>query len=299
VVPDTETLAIVFADIAGSTRLYDTLGDTTARQLVAECLEAMTRVVRRHGGAVIKTIGDEVLCTFATAAAGVEAAIGMQEAITYEVPGSNPHCPADLAVRIGLHYGPALLEGGDVFGDAVNVAARMAGLAKGGQIITTQATAGALPALLQASTRQVDRLTVKGKADAIDIYEVVWQAEEVTRMSDGVLASENSGARLHLRCQDQHLIVGPLTGPCVLGRGKKANLVVNDGLVSREHARIELRRGKFVLSDHSTNGTYVLTPEGPFYLRRDEMMLSGEGRIGLGRDVKEDSPQLVHYRCES
>ena len=297
--PKTSSLSIVFADIAGSTRLYEILGDATARQLVAQCLGVMSEVITKHGGRVIKTIGDEIMCTFPTAEQAVEASMDMQEAVAEDLPEINPNAPADMAVRIGLHYGQAILEGGDVFGDAVNVAARMAGLAKGGQIITTQSTAEALPPILQAGTRHLDRITVKGKSEVVNIYEVIWQAEDVTRMATGILATETARARLRLRYHELEVTLEQRTGPFILGRGKKADMVVNDGLASREHARFETRRGKFVLIDQSTNGTYVITPDGPGYLRREEAILTGQGRISLGRDLKENPTEVVLFYCES
>ena len=128
---NTANLAIVFADISGSTRLYETLGDAIARELVSQCLELMTVQITRFDGTVIKTIGDEIMCTFPTAERATESSMGMQEAITEDLPDINPNMPSTMTIRIGLHFGSVILEGGDVFGDAVNVAARMAGLAKG------------------------------------------------------------------------------------------------------------------------------------------------------------------------
>ena len=119
----TVTLAIVFADISESTRLYDVMGDTQARELVAQCLGVMTGVVHERRGTVIKTIGDELMCTFPRAGSAVAAARGMQEAVSKDLPDLNPSTPKDLTIRIGIHYGPAIVDGGDVFGDAVNVAA--------------------------------------------------------------------------------------------------------------------------------------------------------------------------------
>ncbi len=292
------TLSIVFADISGSTRLYETLGDTVARELIAECLALMSEHVDKHGGKVIKTIGDEIMCVFPSAEQAVEAAMGMQEGVDEDLPHRNPNTPTTLTIRVGLHYGPAILEGGDVFGDAVNVAARMAGLAKGGQIITTQETADRLPPALRASTRHLDRISVKGKAEEIDIFEVIWQAEDVTRMATGLLKGQTKTARLRLRYNDQTRELDQDMLPLVLGRGRKADLVVNDSMASREHARIECRRGKFILTDMSTNGTYVVTADGPSYLRREDIVLTGKGKIALGRELSE-ATEVVLYDCES
>ena len=164
----TANLAIVFADISGSTRLYETLGDAIARELVSQCLELMTEQIIKFDGTVIKTIGDEIMCTFPTAERATESSMGMQEVITEDLPDINPNMPSTMTIRIGLHFGSTILEDEDVFGDAVNVAARMAGLAKGGQIMTTLHTAEELPPILRSKTRHLDQVPVKGKADLID-----------------------------------------------------------------------------------------------------------------------------------
>ena len=290
-------LSILFADIAGSTQLYEVLGDAPARALIADCLQILAEHTRANGGLVIKTIGDEVMCTFPQAERAVDAAMAMQDAVTNELPRKNIDTPADMAIRIGLHHGPAILEDGDVFGDAVNVAARMAGMAKGGQIITTRETAGTLPTSLRSVTRHLDRVAVKGKSSDIDIFEVVWQAEDVTRMATNLVRGEPQSMRLMVEYRGIRLTLDSSAGPLVIGRGKKADMVVDDAMASREHARIECRRGKFVLTDISTNGTYLITPEGPSYLRREELVLTGEGRIALGRQLA-DATEVVCYRCE-
>ena len=83
-----------------------------------------------------------------------------------------------------------------------------------------------------------------------------------------------------------------------MGRGSRADLVVAESLASREHVLIESRRGKFVLLDKSTNGTYVQTEDDKgAYLRREEMILSGSGKISLGRDFTQDPTEYVEYYC--
>ena len=295
---ETATRAIVFADISGSTRLYETLGDTIARELVSQCLDLMTEQVNRHNGAVIKTIGDEIMATFVTAKEAVEASMSMQEAVAEDLPLRNQHTPPNFTIRIGMHFGSCILEGGDVFGDAVNVAARMAGIAKGSQIITTQHTAAALSPALRSSTRHLDRIPIKGKSEDVDIFEVIWQADDVTRMATGLLHhGANKIANLRLRYHTEVMDLDQDMNVIILGRGQKADMVVNDSMASREHARIECRRGKFILTDMSTNGTYVETTEGPSYLRREDIVLTGEGKIALGRDLVEATEYVV-FNCE-
>ena len=295
---ETASRAIVFADISGSTRLYETLGDAIARELIAQCLEIMTEQVNRHNGAVIKTIGDEIMATFGNAERAVEACMAMQESVAEDLPERNKHTPGDFAIRIGMHFGTCILEGGDVFGDAVNVAARMAGVAKGGQIITTQDTAAALSPAMRSTTRHLDRIPIKGKAEDVDIFEVIWQADDVTRMATGLLAQGATKlANLRLRYHAEIMELDQNMNVVILGRGQKADMVVNDSMASREHARIECRRGKFILTDMSTNGTYVETQEGPSYLRREDIVLSGQGKIALGRDLGE-ATEFVIFDCQ-
>ena len=120
----TTNVTILFADISGSTRLYELLGDAPARAKVASCLKLLTDVTERYGGTVIKTIGDEIMCTYPDAETAVNAACEMHEILMDDITETVSGL-ISLAIRVGLHHGPAILEAGDVYGDAVNVAARL------------------------------------------------------------------------------------------------------------------------------------------------------------------------------
>ncbi len=276
--------------------MYETLGDASARQRVAECLALLTAEILRHQGTVVKTIGDEVMSTFPSAAAAVQAACAMQEALTAKASQGQ----VSLAIRVGMHYGPVLVEEGDVFGDAVNVAARMVSLAKAGQVITTAQTVATLPPALRAATRYIDRAWVKGKQEELDIYEVIWREDDLTRMEASPLPPPpRSQARLWLRVHERELALDPARPSVTLGRGQQNDIVMQDEYISRLHARIEYRRSKFVLLDQSTNGTFVRTADGKVTtLRREEMVLQGSGVISLGRMFSEGSPHLIHFRCD-
>ena len=140
-------MAVLFADISGSTKLYDTLGDTQAKRLIDECIGLMRGAVAHYGGRVIKTIGDEVMCVLPDADNGCLAATEMQ----LKIAALPAVADVKRAIRVGFHAGPVIEEASDVFGDTVNLAARMAGLAKGMQIITTQATVERLSAAAAGS----------------------------------------------------------------------------------------------------------------------------------------------------
>ncbi|MEM7252485.1 MAG: adenylate/guanylate cyclase domain-containing protein, partial [Pseudomonadota bacterium] len=240
----TANLSIVFADISGSTRLYENLGDDIARGLIADCLELMTQCVVKQRGRVVKTIGDEVMCIFAAAENAVRASVAMQEVVTDELPRRNSDTPSTMTIRIGLHFGQVIAERGDVFGDAVNVAARMANVAKGGQIIATRSLVKRVPRELQQSTRHLDRIPIRGKGSELDIYEVIWQPEDVTRIVAPVMVGDLDATRasLLLRYRDTEIDISNASDAVILGRGQKADLVVDDSMASREHARVECRR---------------------------------------------------------
>ena len=276
-----QDVCIVFADVSGSTRLYEKLGDAGALAAVDHCIEAMKRATALNRGRVVKTIGDEVMAVFDSAAQGMQAASEMQQRID-ELPSPAPD--VKLAIRAGFHFGPALLENNDVFGDTVNTAARMAGLAKAGQIITTADTVAALPDLLREACREIDALAVKGKAEHIHVCEVIWQeSAELTMMSTRMAPAAAMGTRLVLRQGGTVLALGPARPTASLGRDPASDIVIRDPRASRTHAKIERRRDKFVLVDMSSNGTFVtFQGEAEIALKREEIILRSRGQIAFG-----------------
>ncbi|HEV2333128.1 MAG TPA: adenylate/guanylate cyclase domain-containing protein [Gammaproteobacteria bacterium] len=291
-------LTILFADVCGSTKLYETLGDNIARDTVAKCVSIMGEETQRQSGRVVKTIGDEVMSVFEDPSAAADAAGGMQERISsgLVVQGKS------IAIRVGFHFGPVIVEtDGDVYGDAVNTAARMAGQAKAGQILTTASTVEKMSDIWKASTRQIDRAAVKGKKDEIDMIEILWQREDVTRMSTSFkpASAEAKKAKLMLRYRDQSVEVNESNSSVVMGRADENDLVVKNTLISRLHARIEYRKGNFVLVDQSINGTYVRTSGGEeLFVRRDNYPIKGNGIIGLGQRLAPESPDAISFQSE-
>ncbi|MEM7207474.1 MAG: adenylate/guanylate cyclase domain-containing protein [Pseudomonadota bacterium] len=288
--------AIMFADVSGSTQIYERLGDETAKHVIGRCLSHLAAIVESHKGFVIKEIGDEIMCRFPTADAAISAAqVSQVDVQGMTVPGGSR-----MAIRAGVHFGDVIEDGSDIFGDAVNLAARMAGLAKGGQIMTTGHTVGHLSPALVSQTRQVDVTRVKGKQEEIAVHEVLWeQDDEVTRMATQLLQrAQTQPEQLKLTLGSQELLIGGEDG-VTIGRGEDCDLVVDAGLASRKHARCESRRGKFIIIDQSTNGTYVAPDNSAeVYLRREELVLQGTGVIGLGRATAECGPdELVRYDC--
>jgi class 3 adenylate cyclase len=169
--PTHATLAILFVDVSGSTRLYETIGDERALARVGRSLTMIARVSEDCGGRVVKTMGDGAMCVFETADAAMRASRLMLEKNDEQQDPGEP----GLGLHVGCHYGPVLESAGDVFGDTVNLAARVAGLAKVGQIITTADTAAKLSPELAARARKLHAMPVKGKQEPVVICELLWQ----------------------------------------------------------------------------------------------------------------------------
>ncbi|MCC7081006.1 MAG: adenylate/guanylate cyclase domain-containing protein [Burkholderiales bacterium] len=284
--------AVLFADISGSTMLYEKLGDAAAKTLVDECLEIMRSVTVRRGGRVIKTIGDELMCVFPDADRASLAATDMQLAVSSLPPTSG----VSRAIRIGLHAGPLIQERDDVFGDTVNTAARMASLAKASQVITTAATVMLMSPLLRSGTRQIAALAVRGKGDDIEVCEVLWQASDELTMAASVASRPAILQRLRLTHAAHELTLEAAGGFVVLGRDPSCHIVLAGRKASRLHARIEWRRDKFFLIDQSTNGTYVsFVDEAEVVLRREEAMLRGRGFICFGHSIADSNEETVEF----
>lgn len=292
------SLAILFTDISGSTSLYETLGDEDAHRLVSACIKELSGVVADHRGTVIKTIGDGIMCTFPAAEKAIEAAIAMQKSLDTMHPSlSGKHVKVN--VRIGIHWGPVIKQNYDVFGDAVNVAARMVSLAKSRQILTTQQTIDILPKGFPANIKRADRTTIKGKTGEFTVFEIVWEEKEQTVILSNDPTIPVIYTRLHLKMGEQDLFVDTARPSVVLGRQAQNDLVVREVTASRVHARIEYRRGKFVLIDQSTNGTCVaMEGKKSVYVHNDEIVLGARGFISLGCEVDSSSSQAIHFSYE-
>jgi adenylate cyclase len=285
--------AVLFVDVTGSTRLYEDLGDEQAHALIDHLLRVIERAAGEHGGRVVKEIGDGLMCAFADAAAALHAARAMQPELAEKDRGSA------LGIHVGCHYGPVLEEAGDLFGDCVNVAARVAGLARTGQVLVTRELVDRLDEPLRRSVRRLGDVPVKGRREPVELLEYVWETpDELTIIRQS--ASRRRAARLRLgSAGGERWFEGSPGVSITFGRDAASDVVVGDREASRRHAHVEARRDRFVLVDHSVNGTYVAIGDEPeVCLRREELMLRGRGRIALGRSTTGASATVVEFQCE-
>ena len=289
-------VAILFADVVGSTQLYDKFGDTKASETVAQCLDVMKDATHQFNGTVIKTIGDEVMSTFPTVEEAMGAAVMMQSRISAD---NRQDDRIAVSIRIGCHFGPVVQEQNDIFGAAVHTANRMTSQAKARQIVISGETVAKMSNDLQRQTRQIDVATVRGKLDEVALYELLWNPEEATSMLPTIEweNQERKASRLQLTFRDQQLEVNDKRKSVVMGRAEDNDLVIKGNLISRIHAKVEMRRGKFILIDQSTNGTFLQNLQGEeSFVRRDSTEIKGEGTIGLGRSEEPGASLAIYYK---
>ncbi|WP_444995978.1 adenylate/guanylate cyclase domain-containing protein [Aliikangiella sp. IMCC44359] len=273
---------ILFADISGSSALYKTKGNLEAKKTVDSLLHILMSIVEQNKGKVIKTIGDEIMASFNESDKALLSAVVMQQ-------NNSLLSQSELKLSIGIGYGEILIEDRDIFGEAVNDAAHLTTLAKGGQILLAESVYTQLKAESQRMIREFDRIKIKGARENSSIYRVYWQEDESeesetqlmsAQMIDNVLKSHSIQIKY---CSKIHIVTAAQT-PFVIGRdAQSCDLLVEGSQVSREHCEINFSRGKFVLVDHSTNGCYLsLSNKEEFYLRREEYPLIGPTIVSLG-----------------
>ena len=285
----------MFADIVGSTHLYSQLGDPKAEKLISSCLSEMSNITTYHQGCVIKTIGDEIMCQFSDAENAARAAIEIQQS-TFPSYSSQ-----SLNIRIGLHFGSILEKNNDIYGDAVNMAARIVTIAKSKQIIATKHFTLCLADKLTFKTRFFDNAYLKGINKNIDVYQILWEKNDTTtliRPQDAPsLFKENISILLKFNNEEKIYSGKSMNSAISIGRDEMCDININANFISRSHLNLEFRRGKFVLIDHSSNGTYIkLKLHNKIFIRREELPLIGEGYISLGGDYQENNARNIYFK---
>lgn len=287
---------VMFVDISSSSRLYKELGDAAAVRRVRRCLSQLCQVVDTYNGRVIKNMGDGMMCDFGTADQALVAAEAMQVAVSADDGETN------LSIHIGCHLGQVIENAGDLFGDTVNIAARIASIAGAGKIITTQQTVEALFPALRMKVRPLDRVSVKGQTDPVAVFEYLWGEHQDVTIVARPAADAANGHRVRLRLArgEEEVWLDQSSKPCsiLLGRHSECEVTVSDPAASRQHATIEMRGDKFVLVDHSANGTYVAWEATETCLKREEMILPPRGRLGLGSSTSAEGVTVLAFSRE-
>ena len=287
--PDSQ-LIIMFVDICDSTQLFAEYGDAQALAMTSACIDELKAVINHHTGSVVQTFGDGILCTFTGADHAFKAAHAFQNALANQ----------KLSIHVGCHYGPVIKQQDSIYGDAVNIASRLADLADNDETIWSQDAAEQLAKPLQIQLRSLGSVTVKGKPEPFNAYLMIANTPHeatITNMRTTPAIPAPQRVMLELKYNQQAKIIGELSADFTLGRQSDCDLVVEHSYVSRRHATIECKRGRFLLLDHSTNGCYVVDEQDRLVvLKRDFLQLSGTGSISLGVESTGNQDHLVHYR---
>ncbi len=287
--------AVLFADVCDSTAIYESLGDTKALALINRLLGHLDKKVTEYSGAVVKRLGDGMVCQFSAPDAALRAACAMQTAAFNLALGNTPK----LAIKVVFTYGPVIMEDADVFGDTVNVAARLVAVANPEQVLTTQQTVDSLAPDLQARCRPLYPMKIRGKSDAVMVCDVVWRGDDDLTETLQRVGDVASQWNLKLAYGGSMFTVEP-AGSVRLGRDKGNDVVIASTRASRMHARIFGRHGNFVIADQSSNGTFVLIDGNSreVVLRREEAVLGERGWIGLGKSAASHGDHVLRFRLE-
>ena len=296
---------VLFADLRGSTSMYETLGNTDATAVVTQSVALLARIVSVHEGQVVKTLGDGLMAVFVAPSSAVAAADDMHESLERIGTPGRPGAAmgirmAPLKLQVGLAKGEVIEISGDLFGDAVNVAARLLDHAGDNETLATANVVEGLDDWIRSRFRSLDRLQLRGRVEPVHVHLL----EPVRRFGDTAVtafgdiaptAPEPEGIRL--TWVDQSRIYAGTSLPVVLGRSPQATYIIDDNRVSRSHARIDWHGGTFQLVDLSYNGTYVRFDHDPeiISLRRGACTLHGSGMIGLGAPPSEAASPSVRF----
>ena len=290
--------AILFADVCDSTSIYETLGDARALAAINRLFAVLAKKVKAAKGSVVKTLGDGMVCQFATPDAALRAACEMQEATAAL---TSPALRRELAIKVGFTYGPVVPKGGDVFGDTVNLCSRLVDIANPRQVLTTQQTVDALSPGLRKRCRTLPPTKVRGRAAEVAACEVLWRGDaDVTEVN---LTQEKlvKAAQwvLTLSYGNETFTLEP-SESVNIGREKGNGIIVPSQHASRLHARVFGRDGNFVIADQSSNGTFVMVDGSTreIRLRREEALLGERGTIGLGSPTAGTGDHMLLYRVQ-
>ena len=284
--------AVLFADVCESTAIYESIGDSNALALINRLFGLLEKEVQANGGVTVKTMGDSIVCEFREADFALRAACAMQEAATRL---------GSLKIKVGYTYGPVVLRNRDMFGDTVNVCARLVALANPAQVLTTQQGVEVLSPGLRNRCRELYATKVRGRNTQVSVWEVLWKSDpDVTKVDEAQLASPDAAQWvLKLSIGGESYVVEN-DRIVRVGRDASNDIVVATEHASRMHARIFGRDDHFVVVDQSSNGTFLMVDgaEREMRLRRSEAVLGERGWIGLGKTAAKHGDHVLRYRLE-
>ncbi len=305
-------VTVMFTDVAGSTRYFDEHGDIAGMGMLQEVNDTLQPKVTEFQGKIVKTIGDAIMAYFENPIQAVRCSISMQRALAE----LNQHRSSNqqIKIRVALNLGVGLLKDNDVFGDVVNVCSRIEHETQAERIGVSPSVVEAVSKETNIHCRKVGSVAMRGKAQPMDLYEVIWREGEKVEKEAGKLSSEQlalaTGTRLGLDEEVRRAIAAAVRGKAqaakppaiekktfglvevlpdrsygkrfplaaesvIVGREKGDIQFPEDALMSREHAVFTNLGGALYVEDlSSANGTFVRIRE-PHTLQQDDIILLG------------------------
>ena len=294
---------VLFADLRGSTSLFERLGNAEATSVITHTVGELAKSVTDCGGQVVKTLGDGLMAVFESSAPAAQAAGQMQDTLERLVTRGNEHGASAglraLRLQVALARGEIVEMGGDCFGDAVNVAARLLDHAGDNETLLTDEVFAGLPHEQQVRFRSLDWMHLRGRAEPVHVHLLGGRraSTDVVATAFGAVAPSAEPDGIRLVWQRANRVYSCLRMPVVLGRSPQTAFCVDDSRVSRQHARLDWHGGVFSLADLSYNGTYVrfASEEEVVSLRRGTCTLHGGGVIGLGGSPADPTSATVRF----
>jgi adenylate cyclase len=291
-------LVVLYADISGSTQLYEKYGDAIAQEDITTCLDLLSEVVESGGGRVVKYIGDEIQCVFDDPVKAMITGTDMQ--VTIQQTGENGRFSAGpLRIKVGLHFGPAFEVEDEVRGEAAVIAQEITQRAKPDQVLTSEATLNAVPRAFSVGARHVDQIYLTGSNVSLEMYELIWDDMSITQEAPFKPKVQSPGySRLLLTYEGKKFELSNKNHSLKLGRVNSNDVVVPSELTSRMHAEMNFNGGRCYITDVSINGTLVTQDGGRrTTLKRERLALEGIGEICLGGTPEVNPKGVLAYRC--
>ncbi len=286
---DIRECAVLLADLTGSTPLYEKLGNEAAAAVVAACRDEMRAIAERESGEFIHYRGDDILCIFDNCSSALRAAKEIVRVGSSDKPG----------VHAGLTWGQIIRGRDEVFGDAVNLAARLGSISNPGEVLLSATVAEGLNEAEQRKLRPMDQVALKGKSLPVHVYGALGHELEMqtTQAPGHVTLSSETRIQLQVAGQERDLGEGEML---VIGRGLDCQIVLGAPHISRRHAGFTVRQGLAEFTDYSSTGSYLKFGDAdPFFVRRKPVVLSGRGAISLGVDMADAGDEMIWFSVES
>ncbi|WP_372570644.1 adenylate/guanylate cyclase domain-containing protein [Ruegeria jejuensis] len=265
---------VLISDITGSTKLYESVTQREALNQISLVLARMRSIIEAHQGNCVKSQGDDTLSFFDHPDHAFLAAKQMVE----------EEWSHGMSVHAGLFFGEILSMDNDIYGDAVNTSARLASLAKPGELLIGDEGYDQLSSGHQSYFVSMGGLKLKGKKAATRVYSYM-----ASQIATQTVVFGATGPQMGRRTESAEIAANGQSWSIsegeslTIGRSEECDITLPHGWISRQHGKLELRGAQLEYTDHSSSGSSVLTSDGQeFDVHRRATLLNGEGRLLFG-----------------